>query len=101
MNCRGLIGKNVTRKEVNSYDRSKSTTTRENRERGLKAFADISINESLLIKGLRVVSGAHGEFVSMPQEKSSDGKWYDTVRCMNNNVKEQISDIVLYAYQNT
>ena len=67
----------------------------------LKAFADISINDSLLIKGLRVVSGPHGEFVSMPQEKSSDGKWYDTVRCLNNNVKEQISDIVLYAYQNS
>lgn len=67
----------------------------------LKAFADIAINDSLLIKGLKVLSGQHGEFVTMPQEKnSSDNKWYDLVRCMSQNVKEQISDIVLYAYHN-
>ena len=66
----------------------------------LKAFADITINDSLLIKGLRVVEGKHGPFVSMPQMQGADKKWYDVVRCLRDEVKEQISDTVLYAYQN-
>ncbi|MBI5614236.1 septation protein SpoVG family protein [Candidatus Gottesmanbacteria bacterium] len=66
----------------------------------LKAFVDLSVNDSLLIKGLRVVEGKHGPFVTMPQQQAADRKWYDVVRCLKNEVKEQISDIVLYAYQN-
>ena len=66
----------------------------------LKAFADITINDSLLIKGLRVVEGKHGPFVSMPQMQGKDNKWYDSVKCLENDLKEQISDVVLYAYQN-
>jgi len=65
----------------------------------LKAFADLTINESLLIKGVRVVEGKHGVFVCMPQQKGSDDRFYDIVKCMNNGVKEHISDVVLYAYQ--
>ena len=35
----------------------------------LKAFVDVSVNDALLIKGLRVVDGKAGLFVSMPQEQ--------------------------------
>lgn len=66
----------------------------------LKAFVDISVDDSLLIKGLRIVEGKHGPFVTMPQQQGADKKWYDVVRCLEDGVKEQISDIVLYAYQN-
>jgi len=31
-----------------------------------------------IVKGLRVVEGSKGLFLSMPQEKAKDGKWYDT-----------------------
>jgi stage V sporulation protein G len=66
----------------------------------LKAFADISLNDAVLIKGLRVVEGKHGPFVSMPQTQAKDNKWYDSVKCLDDGLKEQISDVVLYAYQN-
>jgi len=65
----------------------------------LKAFADITVNDSLLIKGLRVVEGKNGLFVSMPQERGRDDKWYESAKPLNDNTREYISDIVLYAYQ--
>ncbi|MFH2033067.1 MAG: SpoVG family protein [Bacteroidota bacterium] len=65
----------------------------------LKAYADITVNDSILIKSLRVVEGKNGLFVSMPQQQAKDDKWYESVKCLNSDVKEYISDTILYAYQ--
>ena len=67
--------------------------------RALKAFADITVNEALLVKGVRVLDGKKGIFVTMPREQSTkDKKWYDTVRCLTPQVKEEIAAKVLTAY---
>jgi stage V sporulation protein G len=68
-------------------------------EKNLKAFADIEINGSFLVKGIRVVKGKSGIFVGMPREKSKDNKWYETVRTLTPEVKEQLAAVVLSAYQ--
>ena len=65
---------------------------------GLKAFVDIAVNGTLLIKGVRVMDGKKGLFVSMPREQGKDKKWYDTVMCLNNEIKEEISAKALEAY---
>ena len=68
--------------------------------KSLKAFADINVNDALLIKGLRVMDGKKGIFVTMPREQSTkDKKWYDTVRCLSKQVREEISGKVLEAYE--
>jgi stage V sporulation protein G len=64
----------------------------------LKAFVDLNIDDLLLIKGLRVVQGQQGLFVSMPQEQGKDHRWYETVRCMTEEIKEQLTNTVLAAY---
>jgi len=51
-------------------------------DRPLKAFADIIVNDALLIKGIKVLEGKNGLFVSMPQDQAKDKKWYDSVRCL-------------------
>ncbi len=66
----------------------------------MKAFADISINDSLVIKGLRVLDGKKGVFVSLPKIQGKDKKWYDTIKPLNDEVKNRISEVVLKAYQN-
>lgn len=63
-----------------------------------KAFCDISVLDSFVIKGLRVVEGEKGLFVSMPQDAGKDGKWYTTVIPLNREVKDEIDRIVLEAY---
>ncbi len=65
----------------------------------IKAFVDLSINEDLLIKGLRIIEGKNGLFVSMPREQGKDNIWYDTIRPLNKEIKEEISATVLSAYK--
>ena len=64
----------------------------------IKAFVDISINDALLIKGLRVVEGKNGLFVSMPVEQGKNEKWYERVRCLNDDIRSLVSQKVLEAY---
>ena len=63
-----------------------------------KAFCDLSILDSFVIKGLRVVEGEKGLFVSMPREEGKDGKWYNTVIPLKREVKDEIERVVLEAY---
>ena len=64
----------------------------------VKAFVDLVINDVLLIKGTRVVKGKKGLFVSMPVEQGKDEKWYERVRCLNQDIRDLISQKVLEAY---
>ena len=64
----------------------------------MKAFVDVNINDALIIRGLRVVLGSKGLFVSMPQEKGKDNKWYDTIRCLSKEVRSDISNCILEVY---
>ena len=65
----------------------------------LKAFADIAIADLFLIKGLRIVDGKQGLFISMPRKQGKDGQWYQTVSPLNKEVSDQLSEIVLQTYQ--
>jgi len=64
----------------------------------LKAFADVVVAEQVLVKGVRVVEGKDGLFVSMPQNQGKDGKWYETVMLLNDELKEALQETVLEAF---
>ncbi len=66
---------------------------------GLKAFADVSVNDVLVIRGVRLLEGKKGLFVSMPQEQGKDNKWYDQVVCRSTGAYEALSQKVLEHYQ--
>ncbi len=71
----------------------------DNPEKNLRAFADIEVNESILIKGLQVMNGKNGIFVSMPRQKGKDNRWYESVRTLNAETKDRISEAVLTVYR--
>jgi len=54
----------------------------------LRGFADIIVNEAILIKGIRIVEG----------KKAKDNKWYESVRCLTKEVREQLSEAILHVY---
>ena len=60
-----------------------------------KAFCDLSVADSFIIKGLRIVAGEKGLFVVMPREEAKDGKWYSVVIPLTREVKDEIEKIVL------
>ncbi len=64
----------------------------------LKAFVDISL-AGIVIKGLRIVSGKNGLFLSMPRHLGKDGKWYSTVYPTNKEIYQELTDLVIQAYQ--
>ena len=64
----------------------------------LKAFVDISL-KGVVIKGLRVVNGSKGLFVSMPRHQGKDGKWYETVYPSTQEIRQELSDLVLAAFE--
>jgi stage V sporulation protein G len=66
--------------------------------RNIKAFADIEVGGAILVKGLQVLDGKNGLFVSMPRQKGKDNKWYETVRAMTPEVKDRVVSAVLEAY---
>lgn len=45
----------------------------------MAAFFDIQTPDEIIIKGFRLVNGAKGMFISSPDEKGKDGKYYETV----------------------
>lgn len=64
----------------------------------VKAFCDVAIG-NFLIKGIRVVDGKNGLFVSMPREQGKNGQWYDMVMPLSKDVRAQLSEAVMEAYQ--
>lgn len=85
--------------ETNTLELQVQRMYRFESDRPLKAFADIIVNDALLIKGIKVLDGKNGLFVSMPQEQAKDKKWYDSVRCLTQDVREQITEVVLAVYK--
>ncbi len=68
-------------------------------EGALKAYVDLVVGESFLIKGLRVVEGKNGVFVSMPRQQTKGGRWFDAVEALTKEAKAEVGRIVLEAYQ--
>jgi len=64
----------------------------------LKAFVDITIGD-FIIKGFRILQGTKGLFVGMPQEKSKDGKWYNTFYPRTKETRQNLTELLLAAYQ--
>ena len=63
----------------------------------LKAFADVRVGGSLLIKGVSVMKGKNGVFVSMPRKASKDGRWFDVLEA-EDALKTEIEEKVLESY---
>ena len=68
-------------------------------ESSLKAFADVSFAGVFIVKGIKVVEGKNGLFVSMPSEKGKDGKWYNTAHPLTKEFRESLNEVVLQAYE--
>jgi len=71
-----------------------------NGDSNLKAFADVSFAGVFTVKGLKVVEGKNGLFVSMPSQKGKDGKWYNSAHPLTKEFRETLNSLVLEAYEN-
>lgn len=64
----------------------------------LKAYASVCIDDSFLIKGIKVVDGIHGRFVAMPSRKTRNGEFKDVCFPITKEIRDEIEKAVLEAY---
>ena len=69
----------------------------------VKAVASVSLDGMFVVKGLKVMDGRKGLFVSMPQESfpRKDGKkqYSNTFFALTNSARMQLQEVVLDAYK--
>jgi len=65
----------------------------------LKAFVSITLNDSFVIRGLKVIRGNSGLFVAMPSRKRPDGQHQDLAHPINDSTRKYLTEIVMAEYQ--
>ncbi|UCD17657.1 MAG: SpoVG family protein, partial [Candidatus Zixiibacteriota bacterium] len=56
-------------------------------------------NNAFVIRGMKIISGNKGYFVSMPSRKRPDGTHQDVAHPINNETRQLIEEKVLAAYE--
>ena len=66
----------------------------------MRAYADVTFNDVILIKGFRVLtSKTGGLFVGFPSQKGKDGQFRDTVEFKSEELKSDVRSAILEAYK--
>jgi stage V sporulation protein G len=68
----------------------------------LMAFADVTLNDSFVIRGLKIIRGKGRDkrlFVAMPSRRRPDGSWADIAHPINRETRELLEKAVLTAFE--
>ena len=68
-------------------------------EEKLKAFANVTFDNALVVRGLKIISGNRGLFISMPSKKRRDGTYQDIAHPINTQTRRKVEKAVLEAYE--
>lgn len=64
-----------------------------------KAFIDLELDDTLVIKGLTLVEGKDGLFLSFPSKKGKDGKYYNSVYSLDKEWGNFLQDACIKKYK--
>lgn len=64
----------------------------------IKAFIDLKVDDTLVIKGLMLVEGKKGLFLSFPSKKGKDGKYYNSIYSLDKEWTELLQDACIRKY---
>src|SRR5215470_4678018 len=65
----------------------------------LKAFVSITLNDSFVIRGLKIIRGNSGLFVAMPSRKRPDGQHQDVAHPINDQTRKYLTEKVMAEYE--
>lgn len=65
----------------------------------LKAFANVTFDNALVVRGLKIISGNKGLFISMPSKKRPNGTYQDIAHPINTEMRRMVERAVLEAYE--
>ena len=64
-----------------------------------KGFIDLELDGTLVIKGLTLVEGKNGLFLSFPSTKGKDGKYYNSVYSLDKEWMNLLQDACIKKYK--
>ncbi len=64
----------------------------------IKAFANVRFGGCLTVRGVKVVKGKNGVFVSLPSNPGKDGRWFNVVE-VDDDMKHELESKVLDSYE--
>lgn len=63
-----------------------------------KAFVDLTLDDTLVIKGLTLVEGKNGLFLSFPSTKGKDRKYYNSIYSLDKEWLKLLQDACIKKY---
>ena len=67
----------------------------------LKAYASIVLNNSFMVRDIKIIKGDVNVFVAMPNKKLKDGTFMDIAHPINVEARTKIETAVLKVYEDT
>jgi len=68
-------------------------------EEKLKAYVTITLDNSFVVRDLKIIQGKSGYFVAMPSKKRKDGTYRDMAHPLNTETREMIESKVIAEYE--
>lgn len=68
-------------------------------EEKLKGFANVTFDHAFVIRGMKIIQGTSGYFVSMPSRRRPDGTHQDVAHPVNREMRTLLEKKVLEAYE--
>jgi len=65
----------------------------------LRGFASITLDDCFVVRGLKIIEGANGMFVAMPNRKRKDGSFQDIAHPINAQTREWMENKIVAAYK--
>lgn len=63
-----------------------------------KAFIELCLDKTLVIKGLTLVESSRGLFLAFPSSKGKDGKYYNSIYSMDKDFSKNLEDACIKKY---
>ena len=65
----------------------------------LRGFANVTFDSCFVVRGMKIIEGNEGLFVSMPSRKRTNGTYQDIAHPINKDMRELIEKSVLKAFE--
>lgn len=63
-----------------------------------KAFVELKLDNVLIVKGLSLVEGKKGLFLSYPASKGKDGNYYNSIYSLDKDWRKQLEEVCIKKY---
>lgn len=65
----------------------------------LRAYANLTLDNCFVVRGVKVIEGSTGLFISMPSRKRPDNTYQDVAHPINNETRQMMEQAVIGAYK--